>query len=121
MSAIIADYQLQTKTSKFLESAQSLFIDNQWTDTHGEQIEVINPANGNVLTSIVNATKSDIDTAVSSSRKAFETTWKATPPAEKSMLIWRLADLIERDKLWCRCQRDCAGQTAAVEYDADVS
>ena len=92
--------QLHEKTLKFLEKPQKLFIDNQWvTPKSNETLDVINPATGEVLTKLSSAGKSDVNDAVSSSRKAFETSWSNETPSRRGILLWKLADLIERDKL----------------------
>ena len=89
------------KTIQFLEQPQKLFIENQWVDTKSNAFfDAINPATGDVLTKLSAANKDDVNDAVSSSRRAFETTWsKDTTPMKRGVLLWKLADLIERDKL----------------------
>jgi aldehyde dehydrogenase (NAD+) len=50
------------------------------------------------LTSGLSASEKDIDVAVAAARKAFKTTWgKNVTGFERSRLINKLADLIERD------------------------
>lgn len=88
---------IQDKATKFLKDTQQLFINNEWVKT-ATTFPSINPANGEVLTKVALAEKSDVDTAVAVARKAYETTWSAITPAERSSLIWKLADLIERDR-----------------------
>lgn len=92
---------LSAKTLKFLENSKELFINNQWfTPKNNEYFEAINPATGEVLTKIASASKADVDTAVESSRKAFEKLWsKVITPAQRGNLLWKLADLMQRDKL----------------------
>ena len=93
------NYQLNTKTQQFLAQSQKLFINNEWVSPTGKgTFPVINPANGTHLTKIALADKSDVDMAVSAARKAFQETWSTVTPSEKAKLIWKLADLMERDK-----------------------
>lgn len=88
---------LHNKTKAFLNQSPQLFINNEWVKS-SSSFPAINPANGENLAEIALAEKSDVDTAVAAARKAFETTWSAITPAERSNLIWKLADLIERDR-----------------------
>lgn len=92
-------YQLNPSTQAFIDRAHRLFIDNSWVPGSNDNFDAINPANGQVISTIASASKTDVDTAVASCRRAFETTWTNTTPAERSKLIWKLADLIQRDKL----------------------
>ncbi len=94
------NYQLNAKTQQFLAQSQKLFINNEWISPNAkETLPVINPANGTQLTEIAIADKTAVDIAVSSARKAFQETWSSIAPSERAKLIWKLADLMERDKL----------------------
>ena len=89
--------QLNPKTAQFLAKEHQLFINNEWISSK-DYFAAINPADGSTLTKIALAEKTDVDKAVATARKAFESTWAAVTPAERSQLIWKLADLIERDR-----------------------
>ncbi|MGV8202771.1 aldehyde dehydrogenase family protein, partial [Pseudomonas aeruginosa] len=66
------------------DSSYGLFIDNQWvSDEYGETLDIINPANGKILTNIPNATAADVDRAVQAAQRAF-VTWRTTSPAERA-------------------------------------
>src|SRR2546423_70973 len=59
----------------------------------------INPATGEVLTQVVEASPEAVDRAVSAARKAFEDRsgpWSKMSASERGRLIWRLADLVEQ-------------------------
>ncbi len=75
-----------------------LLIDGQWTDG-SEKFDTINPATGEVLTQVVEASPEAVDRAVSAARKAFEDRsgpWRKMSASERGRLIWRLADLVEK-------------------------
>ncbi|KZP05880.1 NAD-aldehyde dehydrogenase [Athelia psychrophila] len=77
-----------------------LFINNEFVPSVDSQetIDVINPSTEEVLCSITAASAADIDVAVKAARTAFNTTWgKHVTGVERSRLINKLADLIERD------------------------
>ena len=75
-----------------------LLIDGQWTDG-AKKFDTINPATGEVLTQVVEASPEAVDHAVSAARKAFEDRggpWRKMSASERGRLIWRLADLVEQ-------------------------
>lgn len=73
-----------------------LFIDGAWRDGV-ETFDDLNPATGQVLTSVAAATAADVDAAVRAARRALEGEWGATPGVQRGILLNRLASLIERD------------------------
>src|SRR5260370_27992402 len=75
-----------------------LLIDGRWTDG-SKMFDTINPATGEVLTQIAEASPSDVDRAVEGARKAFEDrngAWRKLSASERGRLIWRLSDLVEK-------------------------
>jgi acyl-CoA reductase-like NAD-dependent aldehyde dehydrogenase len=75
-----------------------LLIDGRWVDG-GHTFNTINPATGEVLTQIVEASAADVDGAVEAARRAFDAKgapWRMMPASERARLIWRLADLLEK-------------------------
>jgi aldehyde dehydrogenase (NAD+) len=76
-----------------------LLIDGEWVDG-SKKFDTVNPATGEVLTQIAEASSSDVDRAVNAARKAFEDrtgAWRKMSASERGRLIWKLADLIERN------------------------
>ncbi|KAI6035288.1 Aldehyde/histidinol dehydrogenase [Pisolithus orientalis] len=77
-----------------------LFINNEFVSSvdSQERIEVINPATEETICSVVAGSKEDIDVAVAAARAAYSTTWgKNVTGFERSRLLNKLADLMERD------------------------
>lgn len=62
---------------------------------HGQYLDGYNPATGKVETRVPDSQKEDIDTAVAMAEAAFPA-WAATPAAERSAILMRIADGIER-------------------------
>ena len=59
----------------------------------------INPATGAVLNQVADCSSSDVDRAVSTARKAFDSgVWAHQSPSDRKRVILRLADLMERDR-----------------------
>ena len=51
-----------------------------------------------MITKVSEATEEDVDIAVEAAQKAFETTWGLNASGSvRSNLLWKLAQLIERD------------------------
>src|SRR5215211_3649196 len=59
--------------------------------------ETINPATGESLAEVPNASEADVDAAVQSARKAFRSDgpWRSLSPAQRAQVIWRVGDLID--------------------------
>jgi len=73
-----------------------LFINGkQEKSLSGKTFEVYNPATGELLANVQEGAKEDIDRAVKSARKAFET-WSEVPAAQRSILLSKAADILER-------------------------
>ncbi|KAJ7500767.1 aldehyde dehydrogenase [Mycena galericulata] len=74
-----------------------LFIGGSFVDgsDHGT-IDVVNPANGKLVTKICEASAQDVDTAVKAARDAFNTTWGLNASgAQRGELLYKLATLME--------------------------
>ena len=77
-----------------------LLINGEWVET-GKTCDTINPATGEVLTHIAEASAADVDRAVTAARAAFEKTgkgsWRSISASERGRLLWKLADLVEKN------------------------
>jgi aminomuconate-semialdehyde/2-hydroxymuconate-6-semialdehyde dehydrogenase len=62
----------------------------------GRRLESVEPATGQVWARVPDSNATDVDAAVQAARSAFPA-WAATPATERSRLLLRLADLIDRD------------------------
>ncbi len=74
-----------------------LWINGAWTATNGgSRMAVENPATGEVIAHVVDASRADVDAAVQAARIAFyDGRWSRRTPAERSLALFRLADLVE--------------------------
>jgi 1-pyrroline dehydrogenase len=61
-----------------------------------ERQTIINPATGEVIAEVPKGTEQDVDRAVQAARKAY-TEWFETTPKERSEMLLKLADALERD------------------------
>ena len=62
----------------------------------GEWLDDVDPATGETYARVASSDRRDVDRAVAAALRAFPA-WAATPAAERSKLLRRLARLIERD------------------------
>jgi len=75
-----------------------LYINGQFVKGTGEDLPVIDPATEELVCTVSGASAQDVDLAVAAARKAFKTTWgKNITGVDRSKLMHRLADLLERD------------------------
>ncbi len=79
------------------EKRYKLFIDGQWLDSSDNTtLRTTNPANGEFLAEVADATNEDVDRAVKAARKAFET-WSQTTTAQRADILDRIAARIEEN------------------------
>ena len=77
---------------------KQLLIDGRWSAAaSGETFETRDPATGEVLAHVAAGDAADVDRAVAAARKAFEGVWRETKPDKRTLLLLKLADLIEAD------------------------
>lgn len=77
-----------------------LLINGKWAEGSGTAFDSINPATGEVLTQVAAASPADVDHAVAAARQAFDDVagpWRKMSASERGRLLWKLADLIERN------------------------
>ena len=73
------------------------FIGGEWVaPADGEYMDNISPVTGEVFCQVARSKESDIDKAVDAAEKAFET-WGKTSAAERSLVLLRIADIIEEN------------------------
>ncbi|KAH0549411.1 retinal dehydrogenase 1-like [Cotesia glomerata] len=76
-----------------------LFINNEFVDSvSGKKFASINPVDETVVAEVAEARMADIDKAVAAAKKAFArgSEWRSLQPAQRSALLNKLADLVER-------------------------
>jgi aminobutyraldehyde dehydrogenase len=71
-----------------------MLIDGQFVRGEGDVEKVLNPATGQVLCEVPEASIEQINRAVAGAHRAFES-WSETTPMERSRLLLKLADAIE--------------------------
>lgn len=77
----------------------AFLIDGEWIEP-GERdtIPVVDPASGELITRVAQATDADVDAAVRAARRAHEDRrWSGLAPIERTRILARIADLIEEN------------------------
>ena len=89
---------LNDNVKSFLAQKKLLLINGNWQESQGmKTLTIENPANGESITQVQHGSQVDIDLAVKAARKAFDFgPWRTMTPSERSMRLWKLADLIEQ-------------------------
>ncbi|WP_079527838.1 aldehyde dehydrogenase family protein [Halobacillus hunanensis] len=97
---ITSQMTLKTKVKAFLEGNKELYINGEFVPSiSGKTFDVYNPATEEVFAEVSEAQAEDIDIAVKSASQAFEEgEWPNLSTAERSHLIYKLADLIEQNR-----------------------
>ncbi|WCK55485.1 aldehyde dehydrogenase family protein [Aneurinibacillus sp. Ricciae_BoGa-3] len=92
--------QIHPNLQEFLKGTKKLLINGQWVEAaSGKTFETVNPATGEVLAVVSDGGAEDVDRAVKAARQAFESgPWSKMSAAERSRLIYKLADLMEEHK-----------------------
>ncbi|MGX6446605.1 aldehyde dehydrogenase family protein [Patulibacter sp. S7RM1-6] len=80
-----------------LATEEPFLVDGAWVAPDGrERFEVLDPSSGAVLTRAIQASDADVDAAVAAALAAHEDSrWRGLPPAERSRVLTRVADLLE--------------------------
>jgi acyl-CoA reductase-like NAD-dependent aldehyde dehydrogenase len=76
-----------------------LLMNGEWVDASDRSVTtLVNPATEEKLCDVATATPKDVEAAVASSRAAFDTgPWSKLDGGARAKLLWKLADLVERD------------------------
>ncbi|MGV0352862.1 acetaldehyde dehydrogenase ExaC [Corynebacterium confusum] len=73
------------------------YIGGQWVPpVDGEYLDNITPVTGEVFCQVARGKEADINLAIDAAEKAFKT-WGKTSPAERSLVLLRIADRIEEN------------------------
>ncbi len=77
-----------------------MYINGQWVDSRsGKEREIINPYDQSVIASVAEGGREDAAAAIEAARTAFDSgEWTSTPASERGRLVFKLAELIERDR-----------------------
>jgi aldehyde dehydrogenase (NAD+) len=92
-----SDYDKETQAA-LAKTPRKLLIDGQFVDGKaGRTFATIDPSTGKEICKVAEGDAEDIDLAVKAARKAFEGPWRKMAARDRGYLLWKFADLIERE------------------------
>ncbi len=101
-----------------------LWINGKACDAiNGEVLPVENPATGEIIDTVPDAGKADVDLAVAAAKEAFDDgRWSKKTPAERAAVLFKMADLIEaRSEEIARIESEDTGKPLAfVSAGGDI-
>ena len=77
-----------------LRERYGLFVGGEWLEPT-ESYETISPSSEEVLATVGQGTKADVDSAVSAARAAFENGWSSLPGSERAKYLFRIARILQ--------------------------
>jgi len=97
------------------------FIDGQFVEpAGGKYLDNIEPATGQPYSRVADSDARDVELAVAAADKAFPA-WSRTPAADRSSLLLRIADLIERDlEKFARAESIDTGKPLSLARNLDI-
>jgi aminomuconate-semialdehyde/2-hydroxymuconate-6-semialdehyde dehydrogenase len=97
------------------------FINGQFVEpVGGKYIDNIEPATGKPYSQVADSDTKDVDLAVTAAEKAFAD-WSRKPAAERSSILLRIADLIERDlEKFARAESIDTGKPLSLARGLDI-
>src|SRR6266478_6562509 len=97
------------------------FIDGQFVEpVSGRYLDNIEPATGKPYSQVADSDSRDVDLAVAAAERAFAD-WSRKPTAERSRILLRIADLIERDlEKFARAESIDTGKPLTLARTLDI-
>jgi len=76
-----------------------MYIGGSWTDAiSGETRQLINPCNQQIIAEVAEGDREDARAAIMAARQTFDSgVWSDCPAVDRAVLLYRLAELIDRD------------------------
>jgi aldehyde dehydrogenase (NAD+) len=78
-----------------IKPSYGLFIDGEFVEATGGSFKSVNPASGEALAEIGEASAEDVDRAVAAARKAYDKVWSRMPGGERAKYLFRIARIIQ--------------------------
>ncbi|KAL7947613.1 aldehyde dehydrogenase domain-containing protein [Trichoderma barbatum] len=116
-----ATFEVSLPNGLNYDQPTGLFIDNEYVPANGEKFTVYNPTNDEEIVTLQGASEQDVDKAVAAARRAFEGEWSELEAVERGALLYKLAELIERDrKLLASIDSFDNGKSFSDAYGGDL-
>jgi betaine-aldehyde dehydrogenase len=106
-----------------VQALAELYVNGEWLDpVEGGRREIHCPADGSLVAVVSESTRADTGKAIAAARRAFDDgPWPRTAERERGALLFRLADLLARDRAtFARAEAlDTGKRLVEAEYDID--
>lgn len=98
MSKLLQDEEMKSLKS-WLSKEKRHLIDGEWLESRsGKTLPVIDPATEELIASVADGQKEDIELAVAAARRAFDLgEWRLMAPARRAQILWRISELVEKN------------------------
>ncbi|MDA9160834.1 aldehyde dehydrogenase family protein [Crocinitomicaceae bacterium] len=105
-----------------LKKKYDLFINGKWVKSSSKKyFKTINPNDEKLIAEISHANQKDVDLAVNSARKAYDTVWSKMPANERGKYIYRIARIMqERAKELAVIESLDSGKPIREARDIDI-
>jgi len=105
-----------------IDDRYGLFIDGQFVEpAEGKYFDTINPANRKRLAEVAEAGEADVDRAVRSARRAYETVWSKMPARDRGKYLYRIARMLqERSREFAVIESMDGGKPIRESRDVDI-
>ena len=105
-----------------LDDRYELYIDGRWVEPKkGKYFDTVNPATEEKIAEVAQASKDDVDSAVTAARRAYEDVWSKLKPLERGKYLYRIARLIqERSRELAIVESMDGGKPIKESRDFDV-
>jgi malonate-semialdehyde dehydrogenase (acetylating)/methylmalonate-semialdehyde dehydrogenase len=90
---MVSQQEQSVETATLPEPVRN-YVDGAWSEPSGATHPVVNPATGEALADVPFSTADDVDAAVATATRAFES-WRTTPPVERVQYLFDLKDALE--------------------------
>ena len=113
---------LESRSVVDIASSYGLFIDGAFVDGEGGRpFKTISPATEEVLAEVVEASDTDVDSAVRAARRAYDRTWSTMPGRDRAKYLYRIARIIgERSRELAVLESLDNGKPIRESRDTDI-
>lgn len=112
---------LESAAIAAIKPRYQMFLDGEFVDGGGDDLDTVNPATRETLTTVSTASTQDVDRAVAAARKAFGGPWSRMGGAERGKYLFRIARAIaERSRELAVAESLDNGKPIRESRDFDV-
>lgn len=111
------------QVAAFLQRRHGSFIDGQWVVSEGAASPVLNPATGETIAQVADASPELVERAILSARKAHESrVWSGLRPADRERILLRFTALVEEHgEELAQLETLCQGKSINMARMLDVT